>query len=203
VLYGIDQSTRKLLRFDRSTGAATPLFTLPAGHNAVRGLAFDAVLRKLYYCDDATEALFELDPFTGVSQFVLAINDGPDALVDELQWFNGRLFGSFRTWDAAPSIWTMHLVEFDLAAGTVEACGPSVADCSAHSLVRWIQVSGPAPAVIAQTADPKSKVNLPSYGTYVFELRAEGMTVATDTVTITRAKPLGGTPGQPPQSPPR
>lgn len=193
-LYGVDKNTRDLIVFDRSTGAGTAILKLPVQHSDVRGIAYRKLDRKLYYCDDFTETIHRVDPVTGTVEFVLALNDGPNAKVDELDFFHGRLFASYRTFEPNSSVWSMQLVQIDVDAGEVESFGPVVDDCSAHSLivlsvpeqVEWRQTAGPALARIEREHDPKSPVSFPAGGTYVFELRAAGTGgTFTDSVTIT------------------
>ena len=202
-LYSVDQKTRKLLRFDRSTGKATVILTLPAAHSDVRGLAFRKRDRKLYYCDDATEALYRVDPATGVNEFVLALGDGPTAKVDELDFFQGRLFGSYRAFDAAAGIWSMQLLEIDVENVEARLHGPVIRDCSAHSLVvnslpetiRWVQIAGPADARIVRPDDVATPVHFPAPGAYVLELQAiGGSTTTRDQVVIRVAPPTSGNP---------
>jgi hypothetical protein len=193
-LYGVDRNTRDLIVFDRSTGAGTAILKLPVQHADVRGIAYRKSDRKLYYCDDFTESIHRVDPVTGTVEFVLALNDGPNAKVDELDFFHGRLFVSYRAFEPGTSLWSMQLVQVDVDAGEVESFGPVVDDCSAHSLivlslpehVEWRQTSGPALARVEREHDPRSPVSFPAAGTYAFELRAEGPGgTFTDSVSIT------------------
>lgn len=181
-LYGVDQKTRKLLKFDRSTGKATVILTLPAAHLDVRGLAWRKADAKLYYTDDATEAIYRVDPVTGVNEFVLALNDGPNVKLDELDFFRGRLYGSLREYDPNTNLWSMRLVLLDLDDGEAHFLGPVIRDCSAHALVvnslpeklQWVQVSGPATVKFQHPDRLDTSVYFPNVGTYVLELQAIG-----------------------------
>jgi len=193
ILYGVDGKSRKLFKFNRATGKTTVILTLPSSRTDVRGIAFREYDGKVYYTDDATESLYRVDPNTGVDEFLLAYNDGPNAKVDEIDYFYGRLFGSYRTLDPVTLVWSMQLVEIDFEDAVVTGWGPVINDCSAHSLVvnslpettRWAQISGPGAATILHPERENTAVGFPRVGAYVFELRAEGVPVTvTDRVTI-------------------
>jgi hypothetical protein len=181
-LYAVDQLSRKLLKLDRSTGRPTVILTLPSGHDDIRGLAWRQSDGKLYYSDDASEAIYRVDPATGKNEFVLALADGPSAKVDELDFFAGRLFASYREYDPVAATWSMQLLQIDVDDGDARFVGPVIDDCSAHSLlvnsipenVQWVQVGGPAPATILRPRQLDTPVLFPQPGSYVFELRATG-----------------------------
>jgi hypothetical protein len=196
-LYSVDSKTRKLLKFDRSTGKATVILTLPAAHTDVRGLAFRKSDGKLYYCDDATEAIYRVDPATAKNEFVLALNDGPDALVDELDFYGGKLYASYRTIDRTTGIWSMRVARIDLEEGEAEFVGPVISDCSAHTLkmnsipetIRWVQTGGPAQALIVRPGALTTAVYFPMPGPYRFELQAIGNNKTTRDDMIVRVPP--------------
>ncbi len=193
-LYGVDQASRKLLTFDRTTGAATVVLILPGSFTDIRGIAYCGGDGKVYFCDDTTETLQRVDPATKVVEHVLDLNDGPDAKVDEIEFHAGALFCSYRTFDPATALWSMQLARIDLVDEIAIPYGPVIPDCSAHSLlirsvpeiVRWEQLSGPLPAHVVDKSDPKSAVRFDSPGRYVFELRASTFSLvrASDQVTI-------------------
>ena len=192
-LYAVDQKTRKLLLFNRSTGTAKVVLTLPSTHADVRSLGFRHSDRKLYYSDDATETIYRVDPGTGVNETVLALNDGPDAKVDELDFFAGRCFVSYRTYDSGMDLWDMQFLQIDVDQGEILFEGPVIGDCSAHSLLvnsipettRWVQLSGPSQARILHPEQLSSLVRFDAPGRYRFELRAIGaFTTTTDTVDV-------------------
>jgi hypothetical protein len=213
ILYSVDQATRKVLKFNRTTGNATTVGTLPSAHSDVHGLAFRTANGLLYYCDDATEGLYTFDPATKVSNLVLALNDGPSALFDELHFFHDRLFASFRTWNGSTGLWSMELAEIDLSQLFVDLTGRRIDDCSAHSLmvnsvpdhVTWTQISGPVAATFSDPEDLQATVTLPKGGTYVFELRSENVArpPIVDQVTIIRQYNVPRPPPPPPPPPPR
>ena len=202
-LYAIDQKTRKLLQVDRSNAMPSVMTTLPAVLSDIRGLAWRVADSKLYFCDDATETLQRFDPMTGQLEHVLDLDDGPDAIVDEIEFWEGELFCSYRTYDAATDVWSAQLAHIDLEEEIAIPCGPVIHDVSAHSFVlqslpettRWVQVGGPAAATLARPWELDTPVHFTQAGTYTFELRAQRFhrVVATDTmVVVVKQMGLGG-----------
>jgi hypothetical protein len=211
VLYAVDQKTRKVFTIDYTSGKATVVLTLPSAHSDVHGLAYRTSDNQLYYSDDKTSAIYRCDPSQPNSTpvLVLALNDGAD-LLDEIDFWNDRLFGMLRHFDSASGLWSAQLVEIDLAAGTSKAWGPSLSDVSTHALlvntlpekVEWVQVAGPAPVVFDDVTDPKTKAKFPVPGYYLLELRAIGpTTTVSDRVRITVPQPVA--PAGPPPPPMR
>lgn len=208
VLYAVDQSSRKLLTLNRSTGVATVVLTFASQFSDIRGLAFNGADRKVYFCDDATETIQRVDLSTKVVEHVMDLNDGPNAKVDEIDFFAGKLFASYRTYDAATDVWSMQLALLDLDDALAIPYGPVIQDCSAHSLliqsvpetVHWEQVAGPLPAHLIDPGNLATAVRFDGPGRYVFELRAQRFSLvrATDQVTIVveqgPIQPPGGTP---------
>jgi hypothetical protein len=193
-LYAVDQKTRKLLELDRSNALPTVVTTLPAAHSDIRGLAYRAADDKIYYCDNATETLQRIDPVTKVIEHVLDLNDGPDAIVDEIEFWEGELFCSYRSYDTNTDIWSAQLARIDLEEEIAIPYGPVIQDVSAHSFVlhslpeitRWVQVGGPPDATIARPWDLDTPVSFARPGRYVFELRAQNFrhVKATDTMIV-------------------
>jgi len=205
-LYAVDQKTRKLLEIDRSNALPLVVTTLPAAHSDIRGLAFCAADSKLYYCDNATETLQRIDPVTKVIEHVLDLNDGPNAIVDEIEFWEGELFCSYRSYDAQTNVWSAQLARIDLEEEIAIPYGPVINDVSAHSFVlrslpeipRWVQVGGPPNATIARPWQLDTPVSFTRPGRYVFELRAQlfHKVKATDTmVVVVTQLPLGGNSG--------
>lgn len=192
-LYAVDNKTRKILQVDRTTATATVVTTLPAQFSDVRGLACRSGDGRLWFCDDATETLQRLDLASLTIEHILDLNDGPDAKVDEIEFYEGQLFCSYRTYDAGTNIWSVQLARIDLEDEVAVPYGPVIHDASAHSLLIhsvpeslvWVQVSGPA-ATIEQPARLDTPVTLSTPGQYVFELQARlfHRVVVADQVTI-------------------
>lgn len=211
-LYAVDQKTRKLLLFNRSTGAATVVKTLPSSFTDIRGLAFRPSDGKVYFCDDATETLQRIDLVSLVVEHVLDLNDGPDAKVDEIDFVAGKLFCSYRMYDSTTDIWSMQLALIDLDDEVAIPYGPVIDDCSAHSLlinsipetIHWTQVDGPQAAHLINPGvrDPAVRFDVP--GRYVFELRAQlfSKVVASDQVIVIVERGPNQPPGagNPPQT---
>ena len=192
-LYAVDNKSRKILEVDRSTAVATVVTTLPSQFSDVRGLACRSGEGKLWFCDDATETVQRLDLATLAVEHMLDLNDGPDAKVDELEFYEGQLFCVYRTYDVLTNVWSAQLAHIDVDDEVATPYGPVISDASAHSMVihslpetlLWVQVSGP-PATIARPGDLDSPVTLSDAGQYVFELRAQHFrrVVVSDRVTL-------------------
>jgi hypothetical protein len=184
-LYAVDQASRKLLTLDTLTGKASEVLTLPAPHRDIRGLAYSAPENKLYYSDESTESIYRCDPNNSNPRLVMTLPDGPNARIEELEFYDGRLFASYLT--LQESIWSMEVLELD----TKRPVGPVIKDLSGHCLlinsvperVFWRQVSGPAKAAFSDIADPHTTVNFPQPGQYVLQF-------GTDSVTLTVLAPL-------------
>ena len=198
-LYAVDQNSRKLITINYSTGKTSLVLTLPKAHTNIRSLAHRLRDGKLYYTDDTTETLYRVDPVSGVNETVMALSDGPNAIVDELDFFHDRLFASWRMFDPAANRWSTQLVQIDFDNNDVVEWGPIIDDCSAHSLVLnsfpemvyWRQVDGPPGAVIVRPRDPQTTIQFATAGRYTFELVAENLdgTVTSDQVVITLPRP--------------
>ncbi len=193
-LYAVDNKTRKIIKIDRTTAVSSVVMTLPSNFSDVRGLAYRVGDGKLYFCDDATETLQRINLATLAIEHVMDFNDGPNAKVDEIEFYEGQLFCCYRSYDSLTDIWSAQLARLDVEDEIAIPYGPLITDVSAHSLVifsvpehaRWVQVSGPATAQILQQNQLDSPVTFPAPGQYVFELRAELFrnVVTADQVTI-------------------
>lgn len=202
-LYAVDQTTRKILLLDRTTGGSSVVMTLAPKYSDLRGLACRQADGRLYFCDDATETLARIDLQSLTVEHVLDFLDGPDAKVDEIEFFEGQLFASYRSFDPGSGKWSMQLARIDLDDGLAFPYGPVIDDCSAHSLVvrsvpenfEWVQAAGPAPATIHQPHQLDTPVSLPRSGSYLFELRARRfhkVLVADQMVVRAPQPPAGG-----------
>jgi hypothetical protein len=194
-LYAVDQVSRKLLLLDTLTGKASEVLTLPDLHTDVRGLAYSLLDDKLYYSDESTESIYSCDPQGGTPQLIMSFQDGPQARIEELEYYDGRLFASYLTqWE---SIWIMQVLEIDTKQRTKHPIGPVIKDLSGHCLlinsmperIYWKQISGPAKALFSDIANPRAIVKFPRAGKYVLELGAAGNS---DTVTLTAERTRSG-----------
>lgn len=191
-LYAVDKVTHKLLLLDRLEGNASELLTLPALHSDIRGIAYNGSNNSIYYSDESTESIYRCDLATGRTELVLALRDGPHAIIEELEFYDGRLFASFMTF--RESIWSMQVMEIDARLGAKHLIGPVINDLSGHCLlinsmperIFWRQISGPTPALFSDVSDPYATVSLPETGVYVFELVTTGNgKVIADSIIIT------------------
>lgn len=193
-LYGVDGNMKQLLLFDYNTGAVTPLGPPLSGSQSyyfIKGLAYDETSGLLYAIEDNTETVFTIDPATSATNYVMDVPSGPD-LYDELQFYDGWLYASFKTWDTAKGWYVATVRRIDLVSGLISDRGPQFDHMSPHTLVirsfpeevEWRQISGPAQVTFATPDNPTTAVTIPTPGTYVLELCAFGNVVVNDQVQI-------------------
>ena len=132
-LYALDNTSRKLLLLDSRTGGASEVFTLPALHLDIRGLAFNSGENKLYYSDESTKAIYSCDPNIGTPQIVMKLPNTPQAIIEELEFYEGRLFASYVTFQN--SVWHMQIMEMDPKLNSLHPIGPVLKDLSGHCLL--------------------------------------------------------------------
>jgi len=194
-LWAVDGNQKRLLSVDYTTGTFTAIgavLTADELYWFIKGLAYDETTDLLFAIDDNTETLFTIDPNNNAeTAWVMDVPSGPD-LYDELQFFDGRLFASFKTWDVQNGWWVATTREIDYAAGTIYDVGPDFVKMSPHSLritsmpekTRWTQISGIGTAVFADPTDPNTTVTFSLPGTYVLELEVDDDTPVADAVQI-------------------
>jgi hypothetical protein len=188
-LYAVDQASHKLLALDRLTGRASEILSFPSSHSDIRGLAYNALENKLYYSDESTESIYSCVPHQGIPQLVLSLSDGPQMRIEELEFYDGRLFASYLM--LRGSIWFMQVMEIDMKRRTKQAIGPLIKDLSGHCLlinsipepIYWKQISGPARVSFSDPTDPRATVKFPQLGKYVLEF-------GTDSVNLSVLAPL-------------
>jgi len=190
-LYAVDQVSRKLLLLDTLTGKASEVLALPVLHSDVRGIAYNVLDNNIYYSDESTESIYRCDLSNCNPQLLMTLPDGPRSRIEELEFYDGRLFASYLTF--REPIWSMQIMEIDTRLRTKHLIGPVMNDLSGHCLLInsmpersfWRQISGPARILFSDTADPRATVKFPKSGTYVLELVAEGdQKTITDSVTF-------------------
>jgi hypothetical protein len=206
VLYSIDwrRTTNRLYAFDLQTDTWTLLYTgLP--FEDAHGLAWSEAESLLYLVDAFSGAILTLDPTDGTTSYVVtpAHDPGPilegepldELFYDELQFFEGRLFGSLHA--RTGGVDYMQLQEIDLATGREKAYGPLIAETDAHSLlvfsvperVTWQKVSGPGEVVFDGAADIHTRASFSADGTYVLALSVDAAGTPSDTVMVTVPEP--------------
>ncbi len=198
-LYGVDGLDKQLLEFNVNNGNVTPvgnpLTTGGQPYWFIKGLAYDEVNDILVAVDGNTETLLTIDQHNNAAtQHVVNLPAGPDALYDEIQFFNGELYGSFRYFDNQTQLWNAQLRRIDPATGLTEDVGPPVLDISAHALmilgipedVEWLQLAGPGTATFSDATIEAPTVTFSDPGVYTLELTVyTDMGPVSDTVDVT------------------
>lgn len=194
VLYGVDGNMKQLLRFNYTTGAVTPIgppLTAQQPYYFIKGLAFNQADGLLYAIEDNTETIFTIDPATAATTHVMSAPSGA-ALYDEIQFWNGELYASYKWFDNGQGWFVATVRHIDLTTGVISDRGPLFDHMSPHTLMidsfpeetRWSQVSGPGQATFVDLYDPQTTVTFSAPGTYVLELTAYGQPPVSDQVTI-------------------
>ncbi|MCK6448551.1 MAG: hypothetical protein L6Q99_19340, partial [Planctomycetes bacterium] len=192
-LFGVDLLKKRVLRFNRTTGAVTALPTSISGWQLVRALAYDDTSGWLYAIDQNTNKMIRIDPATGAATFFKQMTIDPTFRIEELHFWHGKMYASKGFLDAGGSLIGHRLSLVDMNAGTYSDIGPYIPDVSPHSLVinslpessSWSQESGPGVATFANPASPTTSVSFSVAGTYVLRLTVDNWpTPAFDTVTI-------------------
>ncbi|MCE9595038.1 MAG: thrombospondin type 3 repeat-containing protein [Planctomycetes bacterium] len=195
-LWGVDLFKKKLLRFNRTTGAVTASAGSLAGWPLIRSLAYEDPTGWLYAVDQQSNKMIRIDPATGSATFFKQMTIDPTYRIEELHYWHGKMYASKGYLDGAGSLIGHRLAEVDMTAGTYTDIGPYIADVSPHSLVinslpetfQWSQDSGPATAAFSSTTALNATVTFPLPGTYVLRLTANNWpTPAFDTLTVTVA----------------
>lgn len=192
----VSGTLNKLFAVDRGTGATIPpgggplLTNLP--FKDVRGLAWDETSSLLYVYDDDKAEIHTLDPSDGSTAFVVApdLGTGTDAFFDELQFFDGELYGMLSWWDQGTKIGQVQRI--DLGTGDTTPIGPEISNTDGHSLliysvgddVEWSVDSGPGIVVFDDPGDPDTTASFSLTGSYVLRLTVYSDPPVSDTVTI-------------------
>lgn len=194
-LYAVDGSMKRLLIVDRASGAFTATgayLTADQPYWYIKGLAYDETTGLLFAIEDNTETLFTIDPANNAqTSYVM---DVPSAgnLYDEIQFYDGLLYASYKSWDAAHGWWTSTVRRIDYVNGVVYDVGPAIEKMSPHTLLirsfpeelHWSQVSGPDTAVIATPWTLATEVSFALPGSYVFQLETLGSGAVSDLVQV-------------------
>jgi hypothetical protein len=193
-LFGVDLLKKKVLKFNRTTGAVTALANSLQGWPLIRALAFDDSSGWLYAIDQSSNKMIRVDPVTGAGTFYRQMTIDPAYRIEELHFWHGKMYASKGYLDASGSLIGHRLALVDMNAGTYTDIGPYIDDVSPHALLinslpesyRWSQDSGPATASFSSTTDLAATVTFPVEGVYVLRLTVDNWpTPAADTVTIT------------------
>ncbi len=143
-MYMVSRNQMNLYTLDfRNTAQQTYLFGNSALQD-VRGLAFNPADNLLYAQSAATGNLLTIDPITKQVNALFNLSDGMGGFYDELQFFNGQLYGNWVNGMGAAQT-TAQLRRIDINTGSTTNIGPLVTEISAHAL---FIVSVPEPSMV-------------------------------------------------------
>jgi hypothetical protein len=151
----------------------------------VRGLAWNVADSLLYLYDAATGQIHTLDPQTGGSSFVAAIDHGAGDYYDELSFHEGNLYGALHIDQNGVDVIQLRLI--DLVTGSADDVGPPIVNSDGHALLIF---AAPQPGEYANYGASCGGLSLsvdarPAIGTNPnFEISGYSMPSATGGVTI-------------------
>lgn len=193
-LFAIDQLRRQVLRINHQTGVVSTVGSgTLVGYTAIHSLAYRPADDRLYAVNFPSGQLLKLDPTSGVILSTVTMPPNPGARIDELQFFNGRLY-AVNGFLSGGLIVSGQLLEVDYVTGAFTPLGGVVNEVSSHSLLmksvpesfEWSKIGGPGTATFVNAHDLATQVSFSAPGVYTLQLSvfAVGGTV-TDTVQVT------------------
>jgi hypothetical protein len=192
-LFAVDLARKQLLLFNRTTGFPSPIGSgTLGGYPQVRSLAYRTTDDRLYAVDQSTSMLVRLNPTTGALTPVVTVAPITNTRIEELQFFNDRLYGSQAILSSGVLV-AGQLVEVDMTSGVLTNIGAQVSEVSPHCLllnslpeeVHWGQLAGPGTASFANASALQTTVTFSSPGIYSLEFTVYALGGAvSDTVTV-------------------
>ena len=194
-LYAVDRTTGQLLLLSRTGAPVAPVGNRTlAGYAQIRSLAFRPANGLLYAVDQATRSILAVDPNTGVPTFLCTMAAEAHGRIEELEFFNDRLYG-IDALDDGTNLVSAQLQRIYTNVGLVQNVGPVMSQVSATCLIvdsipedhTWTKVSGPGVVTISDVYSLTPTVRFSKPGTYVLQLSVYTPSgTRSDTVTITQ-----------------
>ncbi len=199
VLYGIDYNNNGVYTINTTTGLSTKIVN-NVGHPLTSCLAYEESSGLLYAYGEASDWLFTIDPVTDVVTDLVLLPTSLDETYDELQFFEGELYGMWWRY----SNFDCELRRIDVQTGDYEVVG-AFPDVSSHCLLvnsvperfHWAMENGPGAVTFSDPEVLDPVVGFSKAGRYQLSLTVESAAGRIKDTLIVTVMAVANTPGKP------